>query len=129
MINSLHLIEQGEDPTSGRMVYGLASALVWTQGAVAASYGIGVEVPYGHLTDFASVPRFFWRIFPPFGVYSRAAVIHDYLYDTKPTSRWMADAIFYEVMRELRVPRWKRCLMWLAVRLFGGLTETGKGWK
>ena len=41
-----------------------------------------IEVPQGFETDFASVPRFFWRVVPPWGRYSPAAVVHDYLYST-----------------------------------------------
>ena len=39
-----------------------------------------VVVPAGFATDFASVPRAFWRLLPPFGEYMLAAVVHDYLY-------------------------------------------------
>lgn len=30
-----------------------------------------IEVPAGFETDFASVPRLFWRVVPPWGRYSR----------------------------------------------------------
>lgn len=42
--------------------------------------GERIVVPSGFLTDFASIPRGLWNIFPPTGEYGRAAVIHDYLY-------------------------------------------------
>lgn len=38
-----------------------------------------VYVPKGFLTDGASVPRIFWSIIPPWGIYGNAAIIHDYL--------------------------------------------------
>jgi len=85
-----------------------------------------VRVPAGFETDFASVPRFFWRWFPPAGKYSKASVVHDFLYVTRKTSRWMADAIFREAMKELDVPFLARWAMWLAVRVFGPRYEVAK---
>lgn len=79
-----------------------------------------VEVPQGFETDFASVPRFFWRIVPPWGRYSPAAVVHDYLYATSKVTRAEADHVFLVLMERLGVPAWKRTIMYWAVRLFGG---------
>jgi hypothetical protein len=42
-----------------------------------------VVVPKGFETDFASVPRVFWTIIPPDGKYTKAAVVHDYLYNKR----------------------------------------------
>lgn len=81
--------------------------------------GIVVTVPAGFVTDLASVPRFFWRIVPPFGKYTPAAVVHDFLYSSQNLSRAMADAVFLEAMGVLGVPKWKRVSMYLAVRCFG----------
>jgi len=78
-----------------------------------------VVVPKGFVTDFASVPRLFWRIVPPWGVYSPAAVVHDYLYHNGALSRKESDRIFLKLMKRLDVPLWKRTVMYLAVRLFG----------
>lgn len=39
-----------------------------------------VTVPIHFKTDFASTPRFLWAFFPPYGKYTEAAVLHDYLY-------------------------------------------------
>lgn len=80
-----------------------------------------VTVPAGFLTDFASVPRFFWRVLPPTGPYGKATVIHDYLYSLKPTDRLAVDQIFLDAMRALRVPPLTRWTMYAAVRLFGWL--------
>lgn len=79
-------------------------------------YGLRVHVPVGFQTDFASVPRFLWWLFPPQGRGSRAAVVHDYLCVSQACSRFMADAIFREGMRELGVPWWRRVSMYYAVR-------------
>ena len=82
--------------------------------------GRRIHIPAGFITHFASVPRFFWRIIPPWGEYSPAAVTHDWLYvsgDVK--SRLEADRIFYRIMLQLGVTWWKRVAMFLAVRAGG----------
>ena len=48
-------------------------------------------VPKGFVHDKASVPRALWSFFPKSGPYTRAAVIHDYLYWAQPCSRGQAD--------------------------------------
>ena len=60
--------------------------------------GYKITVPAGFVTDLASIPRPLWVLWPPFGKYTRAAVIHDWLYDMhrkggKHYSRCYADAI------------------------------------
>ena len=78
-----------------------------------------VNVPYGFRTDFASIPRGLWNLFPPTGPYGKAAVIHDYLYRTRLFSKGIADLVFLEAMADLGVAWWKRQLMYHAVRWFG----------
>lgn len=79
---------------------------------------ISVFVPEGFVTDFASVPRIFWPIFPPAGRYCEAAVIHDYLCASGTCSRFLADSLFRECMCQLGVPLWKRWLMYYGVRTY-----------
>jgi len=86
-----------------------------------------ITVPAGFETDFASVPRAFWRIVPPWGEYSPAAVVHDYLYATALLPRAGADWVFLELMTELGVPWWKRQAMYRAVRLGGGFAWDERG--
>jgi len=88
---------------------------------VILAVGRSITVPAGFETDFASVPRLFWRIIPPWGRYSAAAVVHDYLYETDAVSRLEADRIFLDLMKRLGVPFWKRHLMYRAVRIGGWL--------
>lgn len=87
--------------------------LVWQDGQVKHM------VPKGFITDFASVPRGLWNLFPPSGRYTPAAVYHDHLYRLGTTSREYADAEFLAGMIALDVPWWQRTLMYWAVRLFG----------
>lgn len=80
-----------------------------------------ITVPAGFLTDGASIPHIFWSIIgSPFGRYCNAAIIHDYLYFLVDRTRQEADNIFYEAMTLLKVPFWRRKLMWLAVRIGAG---------
>ncbi len=95
------------------------SARLLTPYRVRTEDGVSVDVPAGFETDFASVPRFFWRIVPPFGRYSPAAVVHDFLYFSGQVSRKDADETFYRLMGSLGVPDWKRWAMYYAVRAFG----------
>ncbi|MEX0874636.1 MAG: DUF1353 domain-containing protein [Actinomycetota bacterium] len=79
------------------------------------------RMPKGMQTDFASVPRMFVWFIPRYGKYTKAAILHDYLWRHKATRgeiRWAdADGIFRRVMRELDVAFLRRWLMWSAVRL------------
>ena len=90
------------------------------------SYEIGEEgsgniinVPIGTYTDFASIPRTLWAVFPRWGKYGNAAVIHDWMYWDQSRSRKEADDIFLEGMEVLQVPAWKRRAIYSAVRTFG----------
>ena len=78
-----------------------------------------VLVPTGFVTDFASVPRLFWSIFPPIGRYGYAALFHDYVYWEQKIPRGDADLIFRETMKELAVSRLVTSIMYRSVRLFG----------
>lgn len=80
---------------------------------------ITITVPFGFVTDFASVPRLpvvYWLA----GDTSReAAVVHDYLYSTGLVARSVADAVLREASQATGVPGWRRWLMWVGVRIGG----------
>lgn len=91
---------------------------------------VKVTVPKDFQTDFASIPKLFWSFLSPIDRYTRAAIVHDWLYiyhkvirttDTKESTitRKEADDIFYKLMGRDKVPDWKRKILWSAVRLFG----------
>ena len=85
-------------------------------------YAVGtITVPAGFRTDFASVPRALWSILPPWGKYSPAAVVHDWLYYCGMYPRVVADEIFLFLMERVGVSWWKRRIMYRAVRTFGGV--------
>lgn len=76
-------------------------------------------VPRAFVTDLASVPRIFWRFFPPDGTYTQAAVLHDYLCEKKLLSYKETHAIFDEAMGVLGVGKFERSMMAWAVKHFG----------
>ena len=83
-----------------------------------------IRVPAGFVTDFASVPRPVWWLFPPWAQYGNAAVVHDWLYWTQPFQREVADQAIAEGMHDMGVGRVAGWLIYRALRLFGGF-----GWK
>lgn len=88
--------------------------------------GVRVVCPKGERTDFASIPRIFWSILPPWGKYGKAAVVHDHLCVKKCyldvndnliyVTRAQGDAIFLEAMEVLKVPKLTRYTMYACVR-------------
>lgn len=88
-----------------------------------------VTVPKNYLTDGATVPRPFWVIFPPWGVYGQAAVLHDYLCNTRELTKngdntnlvlqtKQIDVIFKHAMKVAGTPWWKRTIIYSAVRIY-----------
>jgi len=83
-----------------------------------------IRVPAGFETDFASVPRLFWPIFPPYGAtYGKAAVVHDFLW-TQARSRQdlrRAAHVFSGALAVLGAPLLTRLLMVAAVQIYSEL--------
>lgn len=109
-----------------------------------------IIVPEDFVTDFASIPRFLWSIYPPTGRYQRAAVIHDWLYichysNRSPlfystidknkrvnlpkepyNDRKYCDDLFLSVMKQDGVSARTRYTLYSSVRMFaGGLWKNG----
>ena len=101
------------------LVKPFGAAVVFEHDGVAQPL-VTITVPAGFVTNFASIPWLFRRILPPDGPWQKAAVVHDYLYSLPDVSRFLADAIFRELMPECEVAWWQRVGMFYAVRLFGG---------
>ena len=96
--------------------------------------GTCVTILPGFITDFASIPRGLWNLFPPTGPYGKAAVVHDKLYQDReifenvhkpayfyehPCDRKEADNIFNEAMMVLGVGTWTRRIVYAGVRIGG----------
>ena len=78
-----------------------------------------IRVPKGFRTDLASVPRPFRWLFPKSGKYNQAAVLHDWMCKFFYGTHRERCEIFLEAMEVLEVPKWKRVLMYWAVRVGG----------
>jgi Protein of unknown function (DUF1353) len=79
----------------------------------------GVRVPIGFVTDFASIPRVFWSILPPDGLYTYPAILHDYLYWEQTGTRAEADLTLRYAMEEFKVDRLKMETIYAGVRAGG----------
>ncbi len=80
----------------------------------------GVVVPAGFITDYASVPRGLWNLIPRDGLWTPAAVVHDFCYRYAIFDKATADLMFLHGMEELGVGWFTRRLIYRAVRVFGG---------
>jgi hypothetical protein len=81
------------------------------------------RVPIDYITDHASVPRAFWWLCPPADPkYAAASLIHDYCYSAELWTRKKNDLIFLAIMQYSGVRRWRRAIMYAAVRVGGGIT-------
>jgi hypothetical protein len=86
-------------------------------------------VTASEITDFASVPRVFVWFIPSYGLYTKAAILHDVLCrlaDEGKFSRRDADGIFRQAMRILGVAFLRRWVMWVAVRWGALMTSAGR---
>ena len=88
-----------------------------------------IKVPAGFDTDFASIPKFLWFL-PYWAKFSKASVLHDYLYRTQDRSRKEADLIFLEAMlvawRKHKLGNILAQIEYQAVRIFGWAAWKGK---
>lgn len=107
-------------------IWEVTEDLTWT-----GTRGDTFVVEAGFLTDLASVPRALHWLVLPYGAYTRAAVLHDWLLaqlaiwgkadpatrGSLPVTSRDIDGIFRRVMHDLGVGWAKRWTMWSAVRL------------
>lgn len=94
-----------------------------------------IQIPEGFVFDGASIPQFCWSVIgapfePDFQI---AACVHDWICERANeahdySARIQGDGIFFVLLSQAGVPRWKRAAMYLAVRLHSwtnyGRTET-----
>lgn len=129
----LVLLDNRDRPSTraGRSLWALRDDLAYQTGDDLAEV---ITVPAGFVTDLASIPRAVWSFYPPDGPWVKAAIIHDFLYDTEGSGHWYkrrgvtraepysraeADYILNEGMADRGVGAWERFVIWAAVRLGG----------
>lgn len=113
IVNNPRVVEADE---SGRF-FALADPLVAL--CCVAGKWRKITVPAGFITDFASIPPWAWIVATKLGPWNRPAILHDYLYFSAIFDRKTADLLFLAAMRDRRVVRWRRKLMYIAVRIGG----------
>lgn len=94
---------------------------------VVLSNGEAITVPDGLKTDLSSSPRLLWGIFPPYGDFLLAAIVHDYLYIYKFKANELgnyqaqkfADKQMLYLSNIYSKNKVGNYLRYLAVRLFG----------
>lgn len=96
--------------------------------------GRSFVVPRGFVTDFASVPKFLWWLFGPTGLWTWAAILHDWLCKMRwtrrpPASARDTDRFFRLACLEVRVNWVLAWLLWTGVR-WGALFNSRRreGW-
>lgn len=79
-----------------------------------------IIVPQGFVTDYASIP---WPLgvfgLSPRGTYSRAAILHDFLYWSQVCTRAQSDRLMVLAMKESKVSGITAFLVYHGVNLFG----------
>jgi|GEM_PF-1311398 len=85
--------------------------------------GTQLVIPAGIVFDYASIPRAFWCIMLPNDPdYQAASLHHDVAYQGELWERSYNDKLFLAAMTSTGVEKWKRNVMYAAVRLGGGFT-------
>jgi hypothetical protein len=81
-----------------------------------------VRIPAGYTFNGASIPKSCWLLIgTPFQPdYQLAACVHDWFCEHTADdyqSRVIGDATFFKLLTDANVPKWRRVLMYLGVRL------------
>ena len=84
-----------------------------------------ISVPAGTTSDGASTPSILWPTIPPFGVYWKAAFLHDYLYRDTECPKNFCDETLLEAMEELGVGEVESKAIYEGVHLFGWSSYEG----
>lgn len=115
-ITTLDVRKLARDPSSDkRGTWKLLTPLVYHSDML----GETVAVPFGFVTDFASVPRIPIAHLLAANCGHEAAVLHDWAYTTHFITRAQADALFHEALLVGGEPKWRAWLMWAGVRIGG----------
>lgn len=105
----------GVRPSGNNRAFILLEPMTYQIGDTRAS----ITVSAGFVTDYASIPRRLWILFSPHDQYSRAAIVHDWLYWSQLCTRAQADNLFMIAMKESKVCAAKRAIVYSAVHMLG----------
>ena len=83
------------------------------------SNGQPVVIKAGYYTDLSSSPKWLWSMFPPFGDFLLAALIHDWLYSNNIGSREDADLEMFYLSQAVNGNELDNVIRYNAVRCFG----------
>ena len=91
--------------------------------------GTIIIVPEGSQSDGASTPQILWNTLPPFGVYFKAAFLHDFLYRATEFPKEFCDNVLLEAMECLGVNQIEADTIYEGVHLGGWMAfnEDRKG--
>ena len=95
--------------------------LLLTAITYSARDGRQITVPAGFITDLASIPPLLRPVFDPADASRLPAVLHDWLYCRKETTRAQADGLFLEALKRSGVGLVRRWAMYAGVRAGGWL--------
>lgn len=88
-----------------------------------------VQVPAGYVSNLGTIPRpARWFVSPSEGGFADLFLLHDWLCNEdhqddgteldSGVSRFLADAILYDLMVKRNLPVYKRYVIWIACRLY-----------
>jgi len=122
LLCSAHARAQAPPNPSGEMEF--ADGQNWTITSPPLRWEIGesgvwVIVPSGFVHDKASIPPALQSLIHKNGTYTRAAVIHDWLYWSQRCTRDQADNLLVIAMKESNVGWWDRRAVYRGVRVGG----------
>jgi len=120
-------IKEGRAPAGGLYlgrfadpIYFLTQPITWMPNKGQERHH-GVTAPKGFVTDLASIPRPFWSLLRPDGLYAYAAILHDYLYWFQTRPREECDMILKFGMEDFGVDKATVTIIYQAVRKGGGV--------
>lgn len=79
-----------------------------------------IVVPAGFISDGATIPKGFTWLYPKIGGrYTKAAILHDYMYTNAIATKKEADTIFEEALKVLGCNKFTVKVFMLGVKLIG----------
>lgn len=87
-----------KDGTTDGVNWYLLEDFVYNADSIGSAPAQKITIPAGFITDFASVPRALQNLYPCWGKYGPAAIVHDKLYFFQETTKQYADSILEQAM-------------------------------